>query len=91
MLSRRTLLYGLGASGIAAGSALAMPRLFRPRDPRPVTTIVPVTATKDGAGVALRRAIGSQRLRMLDPFLLLDEFKSESADDYIKGSGSAGL
>jgi redox-sensitive bicupin YhaK (pirin superfamily) len=84
LLSRRTLLYGLGATGVA-GSALAMPRLFRPRDPRAVTSVVPVTATKDGAGVALRRAIGSQTLRMLDPFLLLDEFKSQVADDYIKG------
>ncbi|MDP2315729.1 MAG: pirin family protein [Pseudomonadota bacterium] len=85
LLSRRTLLLGVGASAVTAGSAFALPRLFRPRDPRPVTAVVPITATTDGAGVALRRAIGAQRLRMLDPFLLLDEFKSESADDYIKG------
>jgi hypothetical protein len=39
LLSRRTLLYGLGATGVA-GSALAMPRLFRPRDPRAVTSVV---------------------------------------------------
>jgi redox-sensitive bicupin YhaK (pirin superfamily) len=83
--SRRTLLYGLGGAGVVAGAGLVLPRLFRPRDPRPVTLIVPVTATKDGAGVALQRAIGTQGLRMIDPFLLLDEFKSEHADDYIKG------
>jgi hypothetical protein len=39
----------------------------------------------DGAGVRLRRALGSAALPMLDPFLMLDEFKSDSADDYIKG------
>jgi redox-sensitive bicupin YhaK (pirin superfamily) len=30
----------------------------------------------EGAGVKIRRSIGSQNLRNLDPFLLLDEFKN---------------
>ncbi|EGC33951.1 hypothetical protein DICPUDRAFT_94922 [Dictyostelium purpureum] len=41
--------------------------------------------TEDGAGVALKRVIGQPKLRRLDPFLMLDEFKSDKADDYING------
>ena len=41
--------------------------------------------TMDGAGVKLTRFIGSQKLSMLDPFLLLDCFESENPDDYIAG------
>ena len=43
------------------------------------------TDTSDGAGVKLKRIIGQPALDMLDPFLLLDEFRSDSADDYIAG------
>ena len=41
--------------------------------------------TSDGAGVALTRIIGSPELDMLDPFLLLDEFRSDEPGDYIAG------
>jgi redox-sensitive bicupin YhaK (pirin superfamily) len=41
--------------------------------------------TSDGAGVKLTRVIGQRDLDMLDPFLLLDEFRSDSASDYIGG------
>ena len=41
--------------------------------------------TSDGAGVKLTRVIGQPDLDMLDPFLLLDEFRSGSAGDYIAG------
>ena len=41
--------------------------------------------TSDGAGVKLTRVIGQPDLDMLDPFLLLDEFRSDSAGDYIAG------
>ena len=41
--------------------------------------------TSDGAGVKLTRVIGQRELDMLDPFLLLDEFRSDSASDYIGG------
>src|SRR6185312_14191617 len=43
------------------------------------------TDTSDGAGVKLKRVIGQPGPDMLDPFLLLDEFRSDSADDYIAG------
>lgn len=39
----------------------------------------------DGDGVKLTRLIGNQDLNMLDPFLLLDLFESDQANDYIGG------
>ena len=39
----------------------------------------------DGAGVRLTRVIGSPQLPDLDPFLLLDEFGTDRAEDYIAG------
>jgi len=41
--------------------------------------------TADGAGVKLKRVIGQPALDMLDPFLMLDEFRSDQAGDYIEG------
>jgi hypothetical protein len=41
--------------------------------------------TNDGAGVKLKRIIGQPNLDMLDPFLLLDEFRSDQAGDYLAG------
>lgn len=39
----------------------------------------------EGAGVRIRRSLGSPALDYLDPFLLLDEFKSDDGADYIAG------
>ncbi|HSC11303.1 MAG TPA: pirin family protein [Rhodanobacteraceae bacterium] len=52
---------------------------------RPVTRIVRGRPTSDGAGVKLTRVIGQPALDMLDPFLMLDEFRSDQASDYIAG------
>ena len=52
---------------------------------RNVTRVVRGQETSDGAGVRLKRSIGTSELDHLDPFLLLDEFKSEDSDDYIAG------
>ncbi len=41
--------------------------------------------TSDGAGVRLTRVIGGPDLPDLDPFLLLDEFGTDKAEDYIAG------
>ena len=41
--------------------------------------------TADGEGVKLTRIIGSHQLDRFDPFLLLDCFESDDADDYIGG------
>jgi redox-sensitive bicupin YhaK (pirin superfamily) len=39
----------------------------------------------DGAGVKLTRVIGQPKLPDLDPFLMLDEFGTDKAEDYIAG------
>jgi redox-sensitive bicupin YhaK (pirin superfamily) len=54
-------------------------------DPRPVRRVVRGLPTSDGAGVKLRRVIGQPQLPDLDPFLLLDEFGTDKAEDYIAG------
>ncbi len=41
--------------------------------------------TSDGAGVRLTRIIGTPRLDSVDPFLLLDNFRSDNPDDYVGG------
>ena len=52
---------------------------------RPVERLVRGEATSDGAGVRLTRIIGTRSLDALDPFLLLDEFRSDDPQDYIAG------
>ena len=37
--------------------------------------------TSDGAGARLRRSIGGPEIDHLDPFLLLEEWKSDDEDD----------
>lgn len=54
-------------------------------DSRPVTRIVRGTPASDGAGVRLNRVIGTQVVPAIDPFLMLDEFRSDQAGDYIAG------
>jgi redox-sensitive bicupin YhaK (pirin superfamily) len=39
----------------------------------------------DGAGVKLNRVIATQELDHVDPFFLLDEFRSDNKEDYIAG------
>jgi len=52
---------------------------------RRVEKVVAAQPTSDGAGVKLRRTIGTPELDHLDPFLLLDEFRSDSVADYGAG------
>ncbi len=52
---------------------------------RKITQIIKGQPTSDGAGVKLKRIIGTQELDQLDPFLLLDEFKNDNPDDYAVG------
>ena len=55
------------------------------RNPREVERLVAGTATRDGAGVRLTRVLTQPLQRRLDPFLMLDAFGSDRADDYIAG------
>jgi redox-sensitive bicupin YhaK (pirin superfamily) len=52
---------------------------------RTLVHVIESMATSDGAGVKLRRSLGSQRGLHVDPFLMLDEFYSDNPDDYIAG------
>ena len=52
---------------------------------RTLQQIIPSVPTSDGAGVKLRRSLGSQRGLYVDPFLMLDEFSTDNPDDYIAG------
>ncbi len=53
--------------------------------PRKLAHVINAMNTSDGAGVRLRRSLGSSEGTRLDPFLMLDEFSSENPGDYIAG------
>ena len=50
-----------------------------------VKKIIKALETSDGAGVKLKRSIGTPEAEYIDPFLMLDEFGSENKKDYIAG------
>jgi redox-sensitive bicupin YhaK (pirin superfamily) len=52
---------------------------------RTLQRVIQSIPTSDGAGVKLRRSLGQAQHLRLDPFLMLDEFSSDRADDYIAG------
>src|SRR5258706_15394646 len=52
---------------------------------RPLERVIPSIAASDGAGVRLRRSLGSSSNARVDPFLMLDEFYSDNPDDYMAG------
>jgi quercetin 2,3-dioxygenase len=52
---------------------------------RTLIHIIESLPTSDGAGVKLRRSLGSQRGLHVDPFLMLDEFYSDDPNDYLGG------
>jgi len=52
---------------------------------RSVVDVIEAVPTSDGAGVRLHRSLGTAALPALDPFLMLDEFRSDNPNDYIAG------
>ncbi|MHA7834151.1 MAG: pirin family protein [Algiphilus sp.] len=46
---------------------------------------IPGQEASDGAGVRIKRSIGSTPALRLDPFLMLDAFGTDNPDDYIAG------
>lgn len=52
---------------------------------RKVEEILVARASSDGDGVRLKRVFGGGETGRFDPFLMLDEFGSEDASDYIGG------
>ncbi len=89
LLRRRDLL--LGASGAALSlvgcrsSATEAPLPPPSPEARSVVAILDGISTLEGAGVRLRRTIGSRALPLLDPFLLLDDIRSDRPEDYERG------
>ena len=50
-----------------------------------VEKVIKPLAASDGAGVKLKRSIGTHLIDYHDPFLMLDEFGSDNTEDYIGG------
>ena len=87
---REAIVLGAGALGAAAcrrvlPSFSAAEGAKLGRTEREVTQIVDAQPTIEGAGVHLRRSLGSRALPLLDPFLMLDEFHSDRPEDYEPG------
>lgn len=53
--------------------------------PRHVEQLYAGIDTQDGAGVKLTRVLTQQLQQRLDPYLMLDNFKSDDPEDYIAG------
>jgi redox-sensitive bicupin YhaK (pirin superfamily) len=52
---------------------------------RELKRVIRSIPTSDGAGVKLRRSLGSSQTLRHDPFLMLDEFYSDDPNDYLAG------
>ncbi|MDH5561604.1 MAG: pirin family protein [Deltaproteobacteria bacterium] len=55
------------------------------RQPRRVRKVIQSRGQKEGGGVTVFRSIGGRELDHVDPFLLLDEMKSDDPKEYIAG------
>jgi hypothetical protein len=77
------MLAALPAAALAACSR----RKAAPPPPleREVVQRIDAQPTVEGAGVKLKRSLGSRALPLLDPFLMLDEFHSDNPEDYAAG------
>src|SRR5579884_3018974 len=52
---------------------------------RPVKRLIQSRPTLEGAGVRLRRAFGFGNTTDFDPFLLLDDFRNDVPEEYLRG------
>jgi len=52
---------------------------------RKISKVLKSKPTIEGAGVHLKRAFGFSEVPIFDPFLLLDDFRSDNPAHYIKG------
>ncbi|MEW6599804.1 MAG: pirin family protein [Nitrospirota bacterium] len=55
------------------------------KNQRKIRKVLKSKPTIEGAGVHLRRAFGFSEVPMLDPFLMLDDFRSDNPEYYRKG------
>jgi redox-sensitive bicupin YhaK (pirin superfamily) len=70
---------------ICGGTDMTMTERGENETLRRVSRIIKGMPVTEGAGVELTRVIGQPDLPMLDPFLLLDAFRSDKPEDYIAG------
>ncbi len=54
-------------------------------DVREAVEVLAARPTLEGAGVRLRRAFGQAEVPRFDPFLMLDDFRSDRPEDYLAG------
>lgn len=59
--------------------------MSNPQKLRNIEEVLVAHSTTDGDGVQLKRVFGGHNLARFDPFLMLDEFGSDEAADYIGG------
>jgi redox-sensitive bicupin YhaK (pirin superfamily) len=52
---------------------------------RKIRQVLKSKPTIEGAGVHLKRVFGFSQVPIFDPFLLLDDFRSDNPDHYVKG------
>ncbi len=52
---------------------------------RKIKRILKSEPTIEGAGVRLKRVFGFKHVPLVDPFLLLDDFRSDNPEDFLKG------
>jgi redox-sensitive bicupin YhaK (pirin superfamily) len=52
---------------------------------RKIRKVLQSKPTIEGAGVHLKRVFGFSQVPMFDPFLLLDDFRSDNPEHYVKG------
>lgn len=68
--------------GVAMNQARKLEAVTQPRT---IERIVAGVPTSDGAGVKLTRVLTQNLQQRLDPFLMLDNFRSDDPDDYLAG------
>ena len=52
---------------------------------RPIKTLLKSKPTLEGAGVHLKRAFGYYEVPQFDPFLLMDDFRNDEPNKYLRG------
>jgi redox-sensitive bicupin YhaK (pirin superfamily) len=55
------------------------------KEPRTISAVMKNKPTIEGAGVHLKRVFGNSEVPLFDPFLMLDDFRSDSPDHYRAG------
>jgi quercetin 2,3-dioxygenase len=61
------------------------PRETTMTENRRIRRILRSQPTIEGAGVRLKRVFGFNHVPLFDPFLLLDDFRSDNPEDFVKG------